>query len=205
MKDHRVERLADLLLRYSLGIKKNELLLIQASPPATPLIKELYKQALLLGAHPHTFITIEDLSEIFYKFARPHQLRYLSPIREFIVKKVDAFIWIMGSLNTRTLYGVDPARMAVTARSQEKLQRIFLKRERKGRLRWSGCLYPTYASAQDAEMSLDDYEEFVYRACYCNRRDPIGAWRRIEREQARLVRKLNRLKKLRIVTKGTDL
>ncbi|HID32622.1 MAG TPA: aminopeptidase, partial [bacterium (Candidatus Stahlbacteria)] len=205
MKDKRVERLARLLLNYSLGIKKGELLVIQASYLAEPLIKELYKESLRLGAHPHPLISIDGLTRIFYNQARPHQLKYVSPIQEFIIKKVDGLLWILGSENTKTLTNVDPKRMAIARSSQERIQRIFINREKRGEVRWSGCLFPTNASAQDAEMSLDEYEDFVYKACFCHRGDPIKAWKAVRREQERLVRRLNRVKKIRIVTKGTDL
>ncbi|HIE05430.1 MAG TPA: aminopeptidase [bacterium (Candidatus Stahlbacteria)] len=205
MKDRRVERLARLLLEYSLGLKKDEIILIQSSPLATPLIKEIYRQALRIGAHPHTQISIDGLSSIFYKNARMHQLKYVSPIKKFIVENVDAFLWIMGAWNTKTLYGVDPQKMAISSRANKDLQKIFMRRERRGELKWTGCLFPTHGSAQDAEMSLDDYEDFVFNGCFCNRADPISAWKKVKKNQARLVRRLNRISRLRIVTKGTDL
>ena len=33
-----------------------------------------------------------------------------------------------------------------------------------GSLRWCGTMFPTQAEAQEASMSLSDYEDFVYGA-----------------------------------------
>ncbi|MEO0080630.1 MAG: aminopeptidase, partial [candidate division WOR-3 bacterium] len=78
-------------------------------------------------------------------------------------------------------------------------------REARGELRWVGTQFPTDASAQDAEMALVEYEDFVYGAGMVDRKDPIGEWRRISARQRKLVRRLNRLKEIRIVGPDTDI
>jgi aminopeptidase len=60
-----------------------------------------------------------------------------------------------------------------------------------GKLRWCGTLYPTPASAQDAEMSLDEYEDFVFAAGHLDKDDPVAEWNRISASQQLVVDYLN--------------
>ncbi len=80
-----------------------------------------------------------------------------------------------------------------------------MERAAAGELRWCGTLFPTRAHAQEAGMSLADYEDFVYRACLLDRDDPAAAWREVHREQQRIIDYLARRDVIRIVAPDTDL
>jgi aminopeptidase len=54
-------------------------------------------------------------------------------------------------------------------------------------------------------MSLANYEEFVFRACFVDQPDPIAKWQELSREQQRYVDFLNTVKKVRVEGPGTDL
>ena len=69
MIDKRLEKLARVLVDHSLEIKKNDLFVISGSQVATPLIKEVYKQALKRGAYPYTRVGINDLAETYFRSA----------------------------------------------------------------------------------------------------------------------------------------
>src|SRR5205085_10215152 len=61
------------------------------------------------------------------------------------------------------------------------------------------------ASAQDAEMSLAEYEDFVFRAGLLDRADPVAEWKRISERQQRLVDYLNGKRDYHVVAaSGTD-
>ena len=59
-----------------------------------------------------------------------------------------------------------------------------MKRTRRGRVPLGLTLFPTHAYAAEADMSLADYEDFYYRACLCDRDDPVEAWRQQSRGDA---------------------
>jgi aminopeptidase len=80
-----------------------------------------------------------------------------------------------------------------------------LEREAKGEVHWTGTLHPTQAFAQDAEMSLREFEDFVYKGCLVHEPDPIKAWKKISREQQRIVDWLNKARKIHVVGPDTDL
>jgi len=205
MRDVRLERLADVLVNYSLEIKKGDIFLISGSELTLPLIREVYKKALLAGAHPYVRIYDEDLSEIFYKFASDDQLKFVSPIAEYEIRKIDARLSILGPKNTKFLTNVDSKKQALHHAATEKLHRIFLNRAAKKELRWCLTQYPTPAAAQDAEMSLEEYENFVFKAGYVNKRNPIKIWNEIKERQEKIVKLLSSKKKIRIVANDTDL
>jgi aminopeptidase len=54
MGDPRVTKLARVLVRYSIGVRAGDLFQINAPALAAPLIRELYREALEIGAHPFT-------------------------------------------------------------------------------------------------------------------------------------------------------
>jgi len=49
------------------------------------------------------------------------------------------------------------------------------------------AIFPTSAYAQDAEMSLSDYEDFVYSACLPDMNDPVGYWQRFSKRQDKII------------------
>ena len=205
MKDSRIEKLARLLTRYSLRLKAGKVVLISGNAIAAPLIKACYREALECGAHVVPDIGISGLNEIFFDVAKPKQLTWVDPFRKQLARKVDANIGIFGNENTKALSGADPKKMALSSKSSQSIGKVFMKRSASGELRWVGTQWPCQASAQDAEMSLSDYEEFVYGAGFLDQADPIRIWKEISRSQQALTRRLNRARSVRIVAEDTDL
>ncbi len=205
MIDQRLEKLAYILVNHSLGIKKNDLFVISGSHHAAPLIKEVYGQALKKGAHPYTRVGIDGLAETFYKNASERQLKFVSPIAKFEIKNIDARLGILSPDNTRSMTNVDPRKQALSSSSQQEIHEIFLNRAAKKELRWCLTQFPTNASAQDADMSLSEYEDFIFKAAHVDKKDPIGHWRKIYTEQEKIRKMLNQKKKIHVVAKDTDL
>jgi aminopeptidase len=205
MKDPRIEKYAEVLLKYCIKLKRDQLLSIRATPLATPLIKELYKQALLKGAHPYTRIIVDGLMEIYFKHSSERQLKFITPLQKYELEKTDALVSIMSSYNTKELTNVDPKRQAIAQKAAAPLMKKYMARAAKKEFFWVGCLYPTAAAAQDAGMSLADYEDFVFAACRLNKKDPVAEWKKLSKYNARLIRYLSRKKKIRIVAPDTDL
>src|SRR5262245_13799980 len=102
MADPRVAKLAQVLVRYSLKLKPGQLFRINASDVSAPLVRELYREALLAGAHPLTRISIEGLDELFFKYGTDEQLRYIPDFSRQELEQIDATISIIGESNSRT-------------------------------------------------------------------------------------------------------
>ncbi|MBI2251427.1 MAG: aminopeptidase [Armatimonadetes bacterium] len=205
MRDPRFTKLAKVLVNYSLEIKKNQLVLINADYIAEPLIKEIYLEVLKAGAHPQTRINIPDLLEIFYKNAADYQLSYLSPIRKYEIEKIDAYIGLWGDSNTKALSNVNPETQAKARKAMRPIIDLMNKRELKGELKWVGTCFPTLAYAQDAEMSQEEFEDFVFGACKLNFSDPAKEWKKLSNFQNKIINFLKDKKEIHLKGEETDL
>lgn len=205
MVDPRVTKLAQVLVHYSLKLKPGDLFRISAHAVAAPLVREVYREALLAGAHPFTNIKISDLDELFYKHSSEDQLRFISELVRQETELIDATIAILGDENTKSLSGVDPKRIAVARDARRELQARLMQRAAEDDLRWCVTQFPTQANAQDADMSLSEYADFVYGAGLLNEDDPVAAWERVCTEQQRIADFLMQHDTIRLVSSNTDL
>ena len=200
------EKYAKVLVEYSTGVKKNDLVVIRAtSSEAQPLIKEIYKQVLLKGANPVVRISVDGLSETFIKYATDEQLEFIDPMSELEYEKADVLISIGAPTNTKSMAKADSQKMAKRSAATRELSNKMLKRSADGALKWVIADFPTNALAQEARMSLDDYTEFLINACYLNLDDPVAKWKEIDKEQQRLADYLNKTIKLHIIGEETDI
>jgi aminopeptidase len=205
MRDPRLEKLAAVLVNYSVGVRKGQVVRLSGAPVAEPLIVELYREVLKAGGHPIVRMSPDELSEIFYKTAGEEQLRYFSPISMYEVEHIDCTIGIWADENTRALTNCDPKKIGISQAARQPYMEVFLKRAAAAQLHWSGTQYPTQASAQDAEMSLAEYENFVFSAGLLDKPDPVAAWMRLSERQQRLVDYLNGKRDYHVVSaNGTD-
>lgn len=200
-----MRKMAELLVDYSLDLREGDLFLIQAGVLAQPLVEEVFRRSLEVGAHPEVHVQLPGLTEVFFDVASPRQLQHVSPIRRLVTERYDAHLSILAPYNLKALTGVAPAKQAEVARAGAPLARLFRQRAMEGSLRWSLTLYPTEASAQEAGMALHEYEAFVFQACRLHTADPRQAWQEVGQWQAELVRRLSGLSELRVVGEGTDL
>jgi aminopeptidase len=204
MPDPRIEKLAKVLTHYSLSLRKGDLFQIQGSPVCEPLIREVFREAVKLGANPFVDMIPEGLDEILFKTGSEAQIKYVSPLAMQKMKKVNARLAILASSNTKALSGVDPKRMAWAQVARKPLMKVFMDRAAKGKLRWCLTQYACHASAQDADKSLAEYEDFVFGAGFINDRDPVKRWQTLSKSQEKLAKRLNKARTVRIKADGTD-
>jgi len=197
--------MARILVDYSVNIQPGELVRIRGLYEGAPLIRAIYKRVLERGGHPWLQLGLDGTEEIFYKYASDEQLGYVSSIDRQAVEELKATISVWTEVNTKALTGVDPAKQARAQAARRPLSERFLERAAKKELKWTGTAYPTHAFAQDAEMSLTEFEDFLYGAALVAEPDPIGAWQATSREQQRLVDWLNGKQKIRLIGPDTDL
>lgn len=203
--DQRIRKHAEVVTKYSLGLKRGDRVLIQGDVTTMPLVAECYRQAVAQGGHPTVKLTSDELKEALLRLGTEEQIKFIHGFELEAVRTLDAVLSIWGSANTRMLSGVPGERMKWASQGTAEYRRIFFDRMAKGELRWCGTQHPTQANAQEASMSLSEYEDFVYGCCLLDDPDPVARWREVEREQDRICRILDRAKSLRIVSADTDL
>jgi aminopeptidase len=205
MTDPRVETVARILVDYSVKVKPNQLVRITGAPEGAPLILAVYQKVLERGAHPFLQLELDEAEELLYRYASDAQLDYVPPFRKDVIEQIDAAIGIWTDVNTKQLSSADPAKQSRRATALRPLSDRFLDRAAKKELHWTGTIYPTQAFAQDAEMSLREFEDFVYRGCLVHELDPIKAWKKISKEQQHIVDWLNKARKIHVVGPDADL
>jgi aminopeptidase len=205
MRDPRLVKLADVLVNYSVGVKKGQLVRIAGPPASAPLIAEIYRASLAAGGYPFVRSAPEELQEIKLKDGSDDALKFVNPIDRFEYEQMDCSIGIWAEENTKSLTNVDPKRLSMAEAARKPLLELFLKRFAEGKLKWVGTQFPTHSAAQDAEMSLAEYEDFVFRAGLLHEPDPVAAWKKVGERQQRLVDFLNGKSDYRVVAaNGTD-
>lgn len=80
-----------------------------------------------------------------------------------------------------------------------------MQRAAKGKQRWSLTIYPTSAYAQDADMSTDEFAQFLASSMFLDQPDPVAAWRELSTRQQVLIDWLSQRSELHITGPGTDL
>ena len=209
MHDPRLEKLAGVLVKYSTGVKKDDVVQIRGGILAEPLILEVVKAVVKAGGHPLLRLAPDELPEIMCRYGSDRQLSYVSPLAKREFSTIDVSIGILAAGNTKAMSNTDPRKQQLMSKARKPILDVFLKRAAlKGpkKLRWTGTQFPCPASAQDAEMSLSEYEDFVYSGGLLHLPNPVAAWKRIHVAQQRLVDMLNKARELRFLAPGgTDL
>jgi aminopeptidase len=199
------EKYAQVLINYSLEVKKGQRLLILSSYLAEALIRECYKEAMRVGAFPELKIGINGTEKAFYDVAGREQLEYISPLTKYVYENFDALLHIEAMFNPKELQNVDPGKKQIVNAAKADLNKIFMQRSSRNELRWTLCVFPTNGMAQESGMALDEYENFVYNACLLNTENPVAQWERLKDQQQRMVDYLNARQTIRFVGEGTDI
>ena len=205
MPDSYHAKLADVLVGYSTRVREGDVVLIESPVTAAPLLREVFRRVVRAGGHPQLRLSIEAMIETLLRNGNDEQLEWVNPVRVEDFERADARIVLLSSSNTRGLTTVDPSRQALYGRAHEQLGNRYLERAAAGELRWVLTQYPTNAAAQDAEMSLEQYERFVYRAGLLDDPDPIASWREFATHVNAVARFLGTKSELRVVAEDTDL
>ena len=201
--DPRVSRLAKLLVNC-IEAKRGERAIIAADYAAKPLVKEVYKELLLAGASEiRVHYDFEDqwsaryyseLNEVFYQYASDSQLTSFPKTALYEIKNSDVWVAIRATPNTRGLTNIDPVKISKRAKVVRPL--IDWRVEK---TRWIITNFPVESLAQEADMSLSDYEDFVYAGT-------IGIdWKKLHQEQEKLRKVVDRTQEVHIVGIDTDL
>lgn len=205
MPDQRLETWAKALVNFSVSVKPGQSVAIIGGAAGEPLLRAVYKEVVIAGGRPVMFPVLSGLSASLLQHGSDEQISWTTPIEQFIRTEADVVINILAETNTKALSGVDPAKQRIFSSARAHLFKTFMERESSGHVDWTITLYPTDAFAQDADMSTEEYAEFVYNACKLNTPDPVAAWNELAQEQQRLIDWLRDKSEIHLLGPGTDL
>ncbi len=187
--DARITKMADVLINYSTAVQPGERVLIRStSPAAEPLVQALYQAALRAGGQAFTYVHLRDEDSLALEATDdPDLLAAVNPMLKLMYDTSDVVIRIEASENPRALSDYAPPLQKALAQGKSALMKIQMEREGNGSLRRCTTQFPTQGYAQAADMSLLQYENFVYGACKVHLADPVAAWQAMEQRQQQLV------------------
>ncbi|MEN4010897.1 MAG: aminopeptidase [Chloroflexota bacterium] len=205
MFDPRIEKLAEMLVNYSVAVRQGDKVWIRGGVITEPLMLAVYKKVLEAGGHPYMTAMFPQAQEIFYKTANEEQLKFIDPPRKMMIETYDCSINLLGEENTKALSNVDPQKKVVFSRAQQPVFKTYLERASRKEFRWTLAQYPTHAHAQDADMSLEEYADFVFNAMMPDAADPVGYWKKVSARQQKIVEWLRGKENVQIIGKETNL
>jgi len=190
--DPRVTEHARLVVTYSTGIKRGDQVLIMASDYGLDLASEIYKEAAKSGGSPLIVMTPSEVNRAYYEVTPEEYLDIFPNHLYELTKASDVVFSIRSDINTRTLGNVSPKKLTQRDKTTRKIQDERLSK------RWCLTQAPTPGFAQDADMSLKEYEDFLYSAILID-------WAKQRAQMERLKKALDAADKVQIIGEKTNL
>ena len=200
-----LQRYAKLLVHYCLELQAGERLYIQTTTLAEPLVKALYEEALKVGASVDYHLSIQDSEFIYLNHASDFALAHVSPLQREAMMNYDAYLAIRAPFNLRSTQNVQADKAKKRRDALAPVHSAYFDRTADRRLKRCLCQFPTVANAQEAGMSLSEYEYFIYNACNLFTDDPQQAWLNRRHNQQRIVDKLNQASIVRYKSPKIDI
>ncbi|MEK6702474.1 MAG: aminopeptidase [Planctomycetota bacterium] len=185
MRDPRLDKLADVLVRYSTQVRKGDLVTVLGEPAAMPAVEAIFESVLRAGGHPSFHSRPESLQEVKLRHGSDEQITHECPFERCRLERCDVMIVLIHPINTRFLGHMDPSKVAMAQASRRDLISMSLQRHARGESRYVLTEIPSQAAAQDAQMSLADYSDWVFAAGFLHLSDPVTAWLELREQQER--------------------
>ena len=181
MSDSRVQKYAKILVEHSAHILPGDRVLIEATTAAEPLVRELFIQIMEKGGHPHPMVALPGMmpfsqDEFYLTYANDAQLDFVPTFYKLAYEEFESRIRVHSSTNTRGTTNIDPKKVQRRNKATGGITETQMRRGAEKKFKWVTTLYPTEAYAQDAGMSLKEYEDFVFKAVHAHEDDPIAYW-----------------------------
>ena len=196
MRDPRVEAYARLLVETCVDVQPGWQVLIRSTPLARPLVEEVLTLLARRGAYPllRLSFTGETGGHPNWVQEAPEELLTSMPsIERYALENVDAAIVILAPENTRDGSSISPDRQALVRQAYQPVFARLLSDD----FPWVGCQYPTPALAQEAGMTLREFEDFLFGACLLD-------WDEEARKMRRIADRFDRADEIRVVGEATD-
>lgn len=200
-----LQKYAHLLVHYCLEIKPNEKLYISTTTLAEPLLREVYREAIKAGALVEHQMSFREQNRILLLEGNDDQLEHVNPYYENMMETYDAFLVIRAPFNVREDQANSPLKTNIRQKALQKVNNIYSERISDRSLKRCLCQYPTQAAAQEAGMSLEEYEEFVFGACHLFEHDPSLEWLKVRADQQKVVDYLNKVDMIRYINPNSDI
>jgi aminopeptidase len=193
MHDERFDKLAKLLVEYSIRLKRNEKVLIEAFDIPDEMTAALIQAVRNAGGVPFAQVYHARVNRALALEASDRQLNIMASHELARMKKMNAYIAMRGSHNVTELADVPSDKMQLIGKKMRPVQDQRVKRTKWVVLRW-----PTPSMAQLAGMSTEAFEDFFFDVCTLD-------YRKLQPGMKALKELMERADRVQIKGPGTDL
>jgi len=188
LTDLRINKFAKVLVEHSARVVSGDRILLEGTTAAEPLLRELYIQILEKGGHPHLMMTPPGMmpfsqDEIYLTYAKATQLDFVPTFYQLAYEQFEGRIRVHSATNTHGTTNINPTKLQQRGKALSSITEAQFRRGAEGAFKWVTTLFPTNGYAQDANMSLEEYENFVFGAIHTHEEDPIAFWKSVESKQ----------------------
>jgi aminopeptidase len=198
MPDPRVQEYARLLVERSIDVQPGWQVMVISQPDARPLLEEVVRGIARRGAYPIVRFSyaMEQLPfRLLWAEEAPLELLDTpAPADKHVWDTVDAWMLLGAPENGREGADLPAERRDLIAKGQAE----FLARRLRLEIPWVTCRFPCPALAQDANMGLRAFEDFLYGAVLLD-------WDAEGEKMKRIKDRFDRADEVRIVGAETDL
>jgi aminopeptidase len=194
VRDPRIDEYARLLVERSVGVQPGWQVVVRATPLARPLIESVVEQIARRSAHPLLQLSFEQIGGPFEREAPLETLREAAPLQRRIWEEADAFISIWAPENTREGSELSEERRKALRQMSAPMR----ERTMSLAVPWVIAEYPVHSTAQDAGMTLVEFEEFIFESVLLD-------WDAEGERMRKLADVFDAAEDVRIVAPGTDL
>jgi aminopeptidase len=193
MHDPRFDKLAKLLVGYSIRLKRNEAALVEAFDVPDEMTIALIRAIQKAGATPVVQVHHARVNRALAFAASDRQLNLIAKHELARMKKIDAYVALRGSNNITELSDVPIDKMKLIAKKMRPVQDQRVKKTKWVVLRW-----PTPSMAQLAGMSTEAFEDFYFDVCTLD-------YRKLQPGMKALKALMEKTDRVEIKGPGTDL
>ncbi len=192
MSDARVKKFAKILVEHSTRVAPGDRILVEATTAAEPLVQELFIQILERGGIPHVLLALPGMmpfsqDEQYLTYAKHAQLDFVPTFYKLAYETFEGRIRVHSSTNPHGASNIDPAKSQRRGKALGTITEAQMRRGAEGKFKWVTTLYPTDGYAQEADMSLKEYEDFVFKAVHAEEDDPVAYWNSTATEQQAVI------------------
>jgi len=200
-----LKKYAHLLVHYCLELQEGDNLFIKSTALAEPLIREVFRESVKNGVHVEVEMEFREKSRILINEGKENVLLQPSFLYKHAVENFDAYLVIRAPYNLTETQNLNSHNRDIRRDAHKDIQQTYFRRTADRSMKRTLCQFPTQASAQFARMSLEEYEDFVHNACHLHAENPAEDWKKIGREQQRIVDLLNQKDKIQYKSAKTDI
>ncbi len=188
MADSRIQKFARILVEHSTRVAPGDRILVEATTAAQPLVQELFMQILERGGLPHILLALPGMmpfsqDELYLTYAKDAQLDFVPTFHKLAYDQFEGRIRVHSSTNPHGASNVDPLKAQRRGKALGSITEAQMRRGAEGKFKWVTTLFPTDGYAADADMSLKEYEDFVFKAVHADADDPVAYWKSTSVEQ----------------------